>query len=66
MGLVKTRRPSDVHSLVTLQLTYDARELTMVNKPRIFKLGLAYLIARTNWRWVIQSQIDFTSFNEIY
>jgi len=39
---VNSGRPSDIHSLVTVQLRQDAQEFTLVEIGRI--LGLAHLI----------------------
>jgi len=57
-------RPSDIHSLVTVQLREDAREFTLVDIGTI--LGLAHLIPEGDRRWLVNSRIDLRTFNEIY
>jgi len=64
MSLVDSGRPSDVHRLVTVQLTDVTRELTIVDIGTI--IGLAHLIRETERRWLVNSQIDLRMFNEIY
>jgi len=61
---VNSGRPSDIHSLVTVQLTEDAREFTLVDLGTI--LGLAHLIPEGDRRWLVNSRIDLRTFNEIY
>jgi len=56
--------PSDINSLVTVQLREDAREFTLVDIGTI--LGLAYLIPKGDRRWLVNSGIDLRTFNEIY
>ena len=64
MGVVNSGRPSDVHSLVTVHPRDDSRELTIVDIETI--LGLVHLIPETDQRWLVNSQIDLRTFNEIY
>jgi len=64
MSLVDSGRPSDVHSLVTVQLRDVTREITIVDIGAI--MGLAYLIPETERRWLVNSRIDLRTFNEIY
>jgi len=64
MSLVDSERPSDVHGLVTVQLRDVTRELTIVNIGTI--LGLVHLIPETERRWLVNSLIDLSTFNEIY
>jgi len=61
---VNSGRPSDIHSLVTVQLREDAREFTLVDIGTI--LSLAHLIPEGDWRWLVNSRIDLRTFNEIY
>jgi len=64
MRVVDSGRPSDVHSLVTVQLRDVTRELTIVDIATI--IGLAHLIPETERRWLVNSRIDLRTFNEIY
>jgi len=48
-------RPSDIHSLVTVQLREDAREFTLVDIGTI--LGLAHLIPEGDRRWLVNSPL---------
>jgi len=61
---VNSGRPSDIHSLVTVQLTEDGREVTLGDIGTI--LGLAHLIPEGDRRWLINSRIDLRTFNEIH
>jgi len=61
---VNSGRPSDIHSLVTVQLRDDALEFTLVDIGTI--VGLAHLIPEGDRRWLINSRIDLRTFNEIY
>jgi len=61
---VNCGRPSDVHSLVTVQQREDAREFTIVDVGTI--LGLAHLIPEADRRWLVNNRIDLRTFNEIY
>jgi len=61
---VNSGRPSDIHSLVTVQLREDAPEFTFVDIGTI--LGLAHLIPEGDRRWLVNSRIDLRTFNEIY
>jgi len=61
---VNSGRPSDIHSLVTVQLREDAREFTLVDIGTI--LSLAHLIPEGDRRWLVNSRIDLRTFNEIY
>jgi len=60
---VNSGRPSDIHSLVTVQLREDAREFTLVDIGTI--LGLAHLIPEGDQCWLDNSRIDLRTFNEI-
>jgi len=61
---VNSGRPSDIHSLVTVQQTEHAREFTFVDIETI--LSLAHLIPAGDWCWLVNSSIDLRTFNEIY
>jgi len=61
---VNSGRPSDILSLVTVQLREDAREFTLVDIGTI--LGLAHLIPEGDRVWLVNSCIDLRTFNEIY
>jgi len=61
---VNSGRPSDIHSLVTVQLREDASEFTLVDIGTI--LGLAHLIPEGDRRWLVNSRIDLRTFNKIY
>jgi len=63
MSLVDSGPPSDVHSLVTVQLRDVTRELTVVNIGTI--LGVAHLIPETERRWLVNSRINLRTFNGI-
>ena len=58
---VDSGRPPDIHSLVTVQLREDARELTLVDIGTI--LGLAHLIPERDRRWLVNSRIHLRTFN---
>jgi len=64
MSLVDSGRPSDIHGQVTVQLRDVTRELTIVDIGTI--LGLAHLIPETERRWLVNSQMDLRTFNDIY
>ena len=61
---VNSGRISDVHSLVTIQMKEDAREITVVDIGTI--IGLAHLIPVGERRWIVNSRIDKRTFNEVY
>ena len=61
---VNSGRRSDQHGLVTVQMREDARGFTIVDIGTI--LGLAHLIQEEDQRWVINSRIDLSTFNEVY
>jgi len=61
---VNSGRPSDIHSLVTVQLREDARDFTLVDLGSI--LGLAHVIPEGDWCWLVNSRINLRTFNEIY
>jgi len=61
---VNSGQPSDIHSLVTVQLREDAQEFTLVDIGTI--LGLAHLIPEGDRRWLVNSRINLRTFNEIY
>jgi len=54
----------DIHGLITVQMREDAREFMRVDIGTI--LGLAHLIPQGEWRWLVNSQIDLRSFNQVY
>ena len=55
---------SDIQGLVTVQMREDSREFTIVDVGTI--LGLAHLIPEGERRWLVNSRIDLTMFNEVY
>jgi len=61
---VNSGQPSDIHSLVTVQLSEDAEAFTVVDIGTI--LSLAYLIPKGDRRWLVNCHIDLRTFNEIY
>ena len=61
---VNSGGPSDIHSLVRVQLRADAREFTLVDIGTI--LSLVHLIPEGDRRWIVNSRIDLRMFNEIY
>ena len=61
---VNSGRPSDIHSLVTVQLREDARKFTLVDIGTI--LSRAHLIPEGDRHRVVNSRIDLRTFNEIY
>ena len=61
---VKSGRLSDQHGLVTVQMREDARGFTIVDIGTI--LCLAHLILEEDRGWLITSQIDLRTFNEVY
>ena len=60
---VNSGRPSNIPSLLTIQLRKEAREL-LVDIGTI--LSLAYLTPEGAQHWLVNSRIDFTTFNKIY
>jgi len=64
MSVVKQGCPSDIHGLVTVQLSQFAREFTIVNIGTL--LSLAHLIPETDRHWIVNNRIDLRMFNEIY
>ena len=64
MSLIDSGQPSDVHGLVTVQLSDVTRALTIVDIGTI--IGLAHLIPEGERRWLVNSRIDLPTFNEIY
>ena len=64
MSVVNHGCPSDVHGLVTVQLSDTAQEFTIIDIGTI--LGLAHLIPETDRRWLVNNRIDLRTFNEIY
>jgi len=64
LSSVNSSRPCDIHSLLTVQLTQDAREFTLVDIGTI--LGLAHIIPEGARRWHVNSHIDWRMFNQIY
>jgi len=60
---VNTGPLSDLHGLVTVQLSEDTRGFTIVDIGTI--LGLAHLIPEEYRRWLVNSRIDLTTFNEV-
>jgi len=61
---VNSGRLSDLHGLVTVQIREATRGFTIVDIGTI--LGLAHLIPEEDRRWVVNSRIDWRTFNEIY
>jgi len=55
---------SDLHGLVTVQMREDTPGFTIVDIGTI--LGLAHLIPEEDRRWLVNSWIDLTTFNEVY
>jgi len=64
VSAVNSGRISDVHTLVTVQMTEDAREFTVVDIGTI--LGLAHLIPEGDRRWIVNSRIYLRTFNKVY
>jgi len=64
LSTVKSGRPSDLHSLGRVHLKEDAREFTLVDIGTI--LGQAHLIPVGDRRWLVNSRIDLSTFNDIY
>ena len=60
---VNSGPPSNIHSLVTVQLGEDAREFTLVDIGTI--LGLPHLIPEGGRRWLVNSHIAFRTYIEI-
>ena len=56
--------PSDIDSLLTVQVTDDAREFTLVDIKTI--LGLAHLIPEPDRRWLVNSRRNLRTINESY
>jgi len=61
---VNAGRPSDINSLVMVQLRGDASEFTWVDIGTI--LSLANRIPEGNPCWLVNSRIDFSTFKEIH
>jgi len=61
---VNAGRLSDLHGLVTVQMKEDSRGFTIVDIGTI--LGLAHLIPEQDRRWLVNSQRDLSTFNEVY
>jgi len=64
LSAVNSGFPSDIHGLVTVQMSEDAREFAIVDVGTID--GLAHLIPEGEWRWLVNSRIDLRTFNEVY
>jgi len=64
LSAVNSEFPSDIHSLVTVQMREDAREFTIVDVGTIH--GLAHMIPEGERRWLINSRIDLRTFNKAY
>ena len=64
ISLVNQGGPSDVHGLVTVQLSDFTREFTIVDIGRI--LSLAHLIPERDRHWLVNNCTDLSTFNEIY
>jgi len=60
---VNSGRLSDLHGLVTVQMRKDTRGFTIVDIGTI--LGLAHLIPEEDRRWLVNSQIDLRTFNQV-
>jgi len=61
---VNSGRLSDQHGLVTVQMRQHARGFTIVDIGTI--LGLAHLLQEEDRRRLINSPIDFRTFNAVY
>jgi len=61
---VNSGRLSDLHGLVTVQVREDMRGFTIEDIGTI--LGLAHLIPEDDRRWLVNSRIDLSTFNEVY
>jgi len=64
MSVVNQGGPSDLHGLVTVQLSDFTRKFTIVDIRTI--LSLAHLILETDGCWLVNNPIDLRTFNEIY
>jgi len=64
LSSVNSGRPSDIPSLVTVRLSEDSREFTLVDIGTI--LGLTHLIPEGDQCWLVNSRINWRTFNEIY
>ena len=61
---MNSRRLSDLHGLVAVQMREDTRGFTIVDIGTI--LGLAHLIPQEDRRSLVNSGIDLRTFNEVY
>jgi len=64
LSAVNSGFPSEIHGLVTVQMREDAQEFTIVDVGTIH--SLAHLIPEGERRWLVNSQIDLRTFNEVY
>jgi len=64
LSAVNSGFPSDIHSLVTVQMREDTRECMIVDLGTIH--GLAHLIPEGERRWLVNSRIDLRTFKEVY
>jgi len=64
LSAVNSGRPSDIHSLVTVQMRDHVGEFILVDIGTI--LGLAHLVPEGDWCWLVSSRINLGTFNEIY
>ena len=64
LSAVNSGFPSDIHGLVTVQMSADAREFTIVDLGTVH--GLAHLIPEGERCWLVNSWIDLRMFNEGY
>jgi len=56
--------PSDIHCLVTVQMSEDTREFTIVDVGTI--QGLAHLIPQGERHWLVNSQMYLRTFKKRY
>ena len=64
LSAVNSGFQSDIHGLVTVQMSEDAQEFTIVDIGTIH--GLAHLIPEGERRWLVNSRIDLRTFNAVY
>ena len=64
LSAVNSRRISDEHSLVTVQMKEDAREFTVVDIGTI--LGQAHFIPEGDRCWIVNSRINLRTFHKVY
>jgi len=64
LSAVNSGFPSDIHGLVTVQMREEAQEFTIVDVGTIH--SLAHLIPEGERRWLVNSGIDWRTFNKVY